>query len=50
MLFLISGESKRATVGRVLAGPDLPAGRAHSNGSLVWLMDRAAAPEVRNGA
>jgi 6-phosphogluconolactonase len=50
MLFLISGESKRATVGRVLAGADLPAGRAHSNGSLVWLMDRAAAPEVRNGA
>ena len=50
MLFLISGESKRGTVGRVLAGADLPAGRAHSNGSLVWLMDCAAAPEAPNGA
>jgi 6-phosphogluconolactonase len=50
MLFLISGESKRDTVGRVLAGADLPAGRAHSNGSLVWLMDCAAAPEAQNDA
>ncbi len=50
MLFLISGENKRSTVSSVFAGADLPAGRAHSNGSLVWLMDRAAAPEDPNGA
>ena len=50
MLFLINGEGKRDTVGRVLAGADLPAGRAHSNGSLVWLMDYAAASEAPNGA
>jgi 6-phosphogluconolactonase len=50
MLFLVSGENKRATVGHVLAGADLPAGRAYSNGRLVWLIDSAAAPEVRNGA
>ncbi len=50
MLFLVSGGSKRGTVRRVLAGADLPAGRAHSNGSLVWLIDRAAAPEGSNGA
>jgi 6-phosphogluconolactonase len=50
MLFLISGENKRAAVSSVLAGADLPAARAHSNGSLVWLLDRAAAPEAPNGA
>lgn len=50
MLFLISGESKRDAVGRILADADLPAGRAQSNGSLVWLIDRAAAPETPNGA
>jgi 6-phosphogluconolactonase len=50
MLFLISGENKRSTVSSALAGADLPAGRAHSNGSLVWLIDRAAAPEDPNGA
>jgi len=30
---------------RVLSGEDLPASRAHSNGDLVWLVDRAAALE-----
>ena len=30
---------------RVLAGDDLPAHRAYSDGDLVWLIDRAAAPE-----
>jgi 6-phosphogluconolactonase len=49
MLFLISDESKRGAVASVLAGADLPAGRAHSNGKLLWMMDRAAAPESRNG-
>ena len=32
--------------GRVLCGEDLPARRAYSNGELVWLIDRAAAPET----
>jgi 6-phosphogluconolactonase len=50
MLFLVSGKNKRDAVTRVLAGEDLPAGRAHSHGALVWLMDRAAAPECHNDA
>jgi 6-phosphogluconolactonase len=50
MLFLVSGQSKRDAATRVLAGEDLPAGRAHSNGTFVWLMDRAAAPEGHNDA
>ena len=45
MLFLMSGEDKRAILGRVLAGEDLPANRAHSNGETIWLCDRAALPE-----
>jgi 6-phosphogluconolactonase len=45
MLFEVSGEGKRAIVTRVLAGDDLPAGRAHSNGETIWLADRAALPE-----
>lgn len=45
MLFLMSGEDKRAILGRVLAGEDLPANRARSNGETVWLCDRAALPE-----
>ncbi|HEY7243315.1 MAG TPA: 6-phosphogluconolactonase [Xanthobacteraceae bacterium] len=44
MLFLISGEEKRDVLARVLAGEDLPAGRARSDGGQVWLLDRAAAP------
>ena len=45
MLFLVDGADKRAILGRVLAGEDLPAHRAYSDGELVWLVDRAAAPE-----
>lgn len=46
MLFLVDGVDKRATLGRVFSGEDLPAHRAHADGELVWLIDRAAAPEV----
>jgi 6-phosphogluconolactonase len=42
MLFLVSGEDKRDILARVLAGEDLPAARAHCDGELVWLVDRAA--------
>jgi 6-phosphogluconolactonase len=45
MLFEISGPDKRAILTRVLAGDDLPAGRAHSVGETIWLADRAALPE-----
>ena len=45
LLFLVEGADKRAILGRVLAGEDLPAHRAYSNGELVWLIDRAASPE-----
>jgi 6-phosphogluconolactonase len=46
MLFLVDGADKRAILSRLLAGEDLPARRAHSDGELVWLIDRAAAPET----
>jgi 6-phosphogluconolactonase len=46
MSFLIDSADKRAILGRVLAGEDLPAHRAASDGELVWLMIRAAAPET----
>ncbi len=45
MLFLVSGRDKRDVLARVLAGADLPATQARSQGDLVWLVDRAAAPE-----
>jgi 6-phosphogluconolactonase len=45
MLFLVDGADKRAILGRVLSGDDLPARRAHADGDLIWLADRAAAPE-----
>jgi 6-phosphogluconolactonase len=45
MLFEVSGPDKRAILTRVLAGDDLPAGRAHAQGETVWLADRAALPE-----
>jgi 6-phosphogluconolactonase len=44
LLFLVSGEDKRDVLARVLAGEDLPAGHAYSDGELLWLVDRAAAP------
>jgi 6-phosphogluconolactonase len=45
MLFLVSGPSKRGIVSEVLAGADLPAAHAYSEGELLWLVDRDAAPE-----
>ena len=45
MLFLVDGTDKRNILSRVLSGEDLPANRAYSDGDLVWLIDRAAAPE-----
>jgi 6-phosphogluconolactonase len=50
MLFIASGKGKREILARVLAGVDLPAGRAYAEGDLVWLVDRAAAPERRHVA
>jgi 6-phosphogluconolactonase len=46
MLFLIDSADKRAILSRVLAGEDLPAHRVHADGELVWLVVRAAAPEL----
>ncbi len=45
MLFLVSGSSKREIVSQVLAGADLPAAHAYSEGELLWLVDRDVAPE-----
>jgi 6-phosphogluconolactonase len=45
MLFLVDGADKQAILSRVLSGEDFPAHRAHSDGELIWLIDRAAAPE-----
>ena len=47
MLFLVDNADKRAILGRVLSGQDLPAHRAYADGDLVWLVVRAAAPELR---
>jgi 6-phosphogluconolactonase len=45
MLFEVSGADKRAILTRVLESENLPAGRAHSVGETIWLVDRAALPE-----
>ena len=45
MLFLVDSADKRGILKRVFAGDDLPAHCAHSDGDLVWLITRAAAPE-----
>jgi 6-phosphogluconolactonase len=45
MLFEVGGVDKREIMTRVLAGDDLPAGRAVSVGETTWLVDRAALPE-----
>jgi 6-phosphogluconolactonase len=50
MVFLVSGREKRDVLSRVFAGADLPATRAYSEGDLVWLVDRSAAPEHRDVA
>jgi len=47
MLFLVDGAGKRAILSRVLRGEDLPARHATSDGELVWLVDRDAAPETK---
>jgi 6-phosphogluconolactonase len=49
MLFMAGGAGKRDILRRVFSGEDLPSARAHSNGALVWLLDRAAAPEAHHG-
>jgi 6-phosphogluconolactonase len=49
MLFIVDGPGKRGILRRVFSGEDLPAARAHSDGALVWLLDRAAAPEGHHG-
>jgi 6-phosphogluconolactonase/glucosamine-6-phosphate isomerase/deaminase len=46
MLFMVDGADKRDILHHVLSGEDLPAGRAHADGALVWLVDRAAAAET----
>jgi 6-phosphogluconolactonase len=46
MLFLVDGAAKRDILRRVFSGEDLPGGRAYAEGELVWLIDRAAAPET----
>src|SRR5581483_5982146 len=45
MLFIVDGAGKREILQRVFSGADLPAARAYADGELVWLLDRAAAPE-----
>ena len=49
MLFEVAGSDKHAILTRVLAGENLPANRARSNGETVWLMDVAARPENPGG-
>jgi len=49
MLFEVSGTAKRAILTRVLSGETLPAARARSIGSTVFLVDRAALPEGLGG-
>jgi 6-phosphogluconolactonase len=43
MLFLACGDAKRAILSKVMAGADLPATRARSDGITTWLVDIAAA-------
>ena len=45
MLFLVDGADKRYILHRVFSGEDLPGNRVYSNGELIWMLDRAAAPE-----
>jgi 6-phosphogluconolactonase len=50
MLFEVAGHDKRAILSRVLSEPNLPAGRARSDGGeTVWLVDQAALPENFRG-
>lgn len=43
MLFLVGGVDKHAILSRIMAGEDLPAGRAASQGETTWLVDASAA-------
>ena len=43
VLFLVEGPEKRAIVGRVRRGDDLPATKLKPVGTLLWLVDKAAA-------
>ncbi len=43
MLFLVTGEAKHGILTKIMAGADLPASRAGSNGVTTWLADAAAA-------
>ena len=45
MLFLVDGAEKRDILHRVFSGEDLPGACVYCNADLVWLLDRAAAPE-----
>ena len=49
MLFEVAGTEKRAILTRLLAGENLPANRAQSNGETIWLLDEAALPENFGG-
>jgi 6-phosphogluconolactonase len=49
MLFEAAGAEKRAILTRLLAGENLPANRAQSQGETIWLMDQAALPETFRG-
>jgi 6-phosphogluconolactonase len=44
MLFLVGESERHDVLARVLHGDDLPAAQVRSNGELVWLVTRAAAP------
>ncbi len=44
VVFLVQGEGKRAVLDRILSGDDtLPASRVRPVGSVLWMLDRAAA-------
>lgn len=45
MVFLVSGTDKRNIVQNVLSGANLPAGRARTTAPVLWMLDRAAAPD-----
>jgi 6-phosphogluconolactonase len=49
MLFEAAGADKRAILTRVFDGEDLPANRACTMGTSIWLVDQAALPENFRG-
>jgi 6-phosphogluconolactonase len=45
MIFIAAGAEKKAIIGRVFSGEDLPAARASTSaGETIWMLDQAAAP------